>query len=202
MTLWVKICGLTTSEAVDAALDAGADAIGFVFAPSKRQVSAQRALELARHATVARVAVMQHPTQAMLDEVWSVFRPDVLQTDFDDLATLRVPEGLSVMPVIRSNGASPTKVPPRLLFEGPVSGAGETADWSAAARVARTTQLVLAGGLNAFNVASAIAAVTPFGVDVSSGVEVSPGVKDPMKIHEFVRNARAAAVYGANRCTL
>lgn len=202
MTIWVKICGLTTHEAVDAALDAGADALGFVFAPSKRQVSAQRALELTRNVTVPRVAVMLHPTQGMLDEVWSVFRPDVLQTDFDDLAALRVPEGLSVMPVIRSTGAAPARLPPRLLFEGAVSGVGETADWSAAAALARAAQLVLAGGLNASNVAAAIAAVTPFGVDVSSGVEAAPGVKDPTKIHEFVRHARAAAAYGANRCTV
>jgi phosphoribosylanthranilate isomerase len=198
MTIWVKICGLTTSEAVDAALDAGADAIGFVFAESKRRVTPQRAAELARHAKVPRVAVMLHPTQAMLDEVWSVFRPDVLQTDLDDLVALRLPQELSVMPVVRSNSATPASVPSRLLFEGAVSGAGKTADWDAAAKLARTTQLVLAGGLNASNVAAAITSVAPFGVDVSSGVEAAPGVKDPMKIHEFVRNARASA-YGANR---
>jgi phosphoribosylanthranilate isomerase len=79
-----------------------------------------------------------------------------------------------------------------LLFEGPVSGAGETTDWSAAARLAARTQLILAGGLKPANVANAIAAARPFGVDVSSGVEARPGVKDPMKIHEFVRIARAA----------
>ena len=79
----------------------------------------------------------------------------------------------------------------RILFEGPVSGVGSTSDWHAAAQFARTTQLVLAGGLNATNVADAIAAVRPFGVDVSSGVEASPGVKDPIRIHEFVQRARA-----------
>ncbi|HET9447288.1 MAG TPA: hypothetical protein VFO35_13560, partial [Steroidobacteraceae bacterium] len=86
----------------------------------------------------------------------------------------------------------------RILFEGPVSGIGSTSDWQTAAQLARTIQLVLAGGLDATNVADAIAAVRPFGVDVSSGVEASPGVKDPTKIHEFVRRARAAA-NGANR---
>jgi phosphoribosylanthranilate isomerase len=146
---------------------------------------------------------MLHPTQSELDEVWSEFRPDVLQTDVGDLQTLRVPMGLGVMPVVRGGGGvglKPDLQPKhsRLLFEGPVSGVGSTSDWSAAAQLARTTQLVLAGGLNATNIADAIAAVRPFGVDVSSGVEASPGIKDPARIHEFVQRARAAA-NGANR---
>ncbi|HLS81031.1 MAG TPA: phosphoribosylanthranilate isomerase [Steroidobacter sp.] len=192
MSLWIKICGLTTPEGVQAAVDAGVDAIGFVFASSRRQVSARRALDLARCAPshTARVAVMLHPPQSLLDEVWSVFRPDVLQTDIEDLASLEIPQGLQVTPVVRASMSEP---PPRLLFEGPVSGVGETADWRVAAQLARATQLVLAGGLNAANVADAIAAVRPFGVDVSSGVECAPGIKDPRKIHDFVRNARAGA---------
>ena len=205
MALWVKICGLTTRDAVEAAVAAGADAVGFVFAPSKRQVTAALATQLAQGVPrrILRVAVMLHPTQSELDEVWSEFRPDVLQTDVGDLQTLRVPMGLRVMPVVRGGGGvglKPDLQPKhsRLLFEGPVSGVGSTSDWRAAAQLARTTQLVLAGGLNATNIADAIAAVRPFGVDVSSGVEASPGIKDPARIHEFVQRARAAA-NGANR---
>jgi Phosphoribosylanthranilate isomerase len=216
VAIWVKICGLTTREAVEAAVAAGADAVGFVFAPSKRQVTAAQAVQLAQGVPrrIPRVAVMLHPTQSQLDEVWAEFRPDVLQTDVEDLQTLRVPLGLSVMPVVRngvrlSRGMPPVCAPfggadlgakpdphrnhPRLLFEGPVSGVGSTSDWNSAAQLARTTQLVLAGGLNATNVADAIAAVRPFGVDVSSGVEASPGIKDPARIHEFVRRARAVS---------
>jgi phosphoribosylanthranilate isomerase len=143
-----------------------------------------------------------------LDEVWLGFRPDVLQTDVEDLQTLQVPPGLAVMPVVRVGvGLKPDLHDavgralarhPRVLFEGPVSGVGTTSDWQTAAQLARTAQLILAGGLNPTNVADAIAAVHPFGVDVSSGVEASPGVKDPTRIHEFVRRARAAA-NGANR---
>jgi phosphoribosylanthranilate isomerase len=197
MSLWIKICGLTTEAGVQAALDAGADAIGFVFAPSPRQVSAQRAAELARTAPsrVARVAVMLHPSQALVDEVWSVFRPDVLQTDIEDLTTLRTPAELRLMPVVRAGRPMTAALPARILFEGPVSGRGVTADWKAASQLARIREVVLAGGLNAANVGEATALVRPFGVDVSSGVEAAPGVKDPMKIQEFVRNARA----GANR---
>lgn len=207
MGVWVKICGLTTRDAVEAAVAAGADAVGFVFAPSKRRVTAEQATQLAQDVPrrIPRVAVMLHPTQSQLDEVWSAFRPDVLQTDAEDLPTLRVPLGLMVMPVVRLK-PDPQEVTvgpalaghPRILFEGPVSGVGSAADWQAAAQLARTTELVLAGGLNATNVADAIAAVRPFGVDVSSGVEASAGIKDPTKIHEFVRRARAAA-NGANR---
>jgi phosphoribosylanthranilate isomerase len=192
--IWVKVCGLTTPEGVAAAVDAGVNAVGFVFAESKRKVAAQQAAQLARDVpgNILRVAVMLHPSQAQLDEVWSQFRPDVLQTDVDDLATLRVPEGLQVTPVLRSGRELPSALPARLLFEGPVSGTGETTDWTAAAKLATRTQLILAGGLKPENVAHAIATARPFGVDVSSGVEARPGVKDPAKIYEFVRIARAA----------
>jgi phosphoribosylanthranilate isomerase len=220
VAIWVKICGLTTHDAVEAAVAAGADAVGFVFAPSKRQVSAMHAAQLAQGvpSSIARVAVMLHPTQSELDEMCAGFRPDVLQTDVEDLERLRVPMEVVVMPVVRggvrlSRGIPPVGAPsggadlgakpgphsqppsaehPRILFEGPVSGEGSVSDWHSAAQLARTTQLVLAGGLNAANVADAITAVRPFGVDVSSGVEASTGIKDPARIHEFVRRARAA----------
>lgn len=194
MTLWVKICGLTTPDAVVAAVDAGADAIGFVFAPSKRQVTPQRARELSAGVPkrVARVAVMQHPTQAMLDAVLTTFAPDIVQTDIEDLAVVRIPAAVMITPVVRAGRALPPALPRRLLFEGPVSGTGEVADWQGAGDIARETQLILAGGLNAANVGEAIARVRPFGVDVSSGVERAPGVKDVDKIREFVRVARAA----------
>src|SRR3954454_19686812 len=191
MSIWVKICGLTTEEGVTAAVQAGADAIGFVFAPSKRQVTAHEAKRLASLAPrlLKRVAVMLHPSQAQLDEVCEVFAPDVLQTDAEDLLTLRVPSHLDLMPVLRDASELPTSIPARLLFEGAVSGAGLTADWSRASSWASRTQIVLAGGLNGSNVVTAIRSVRPFGVDVSSGVERAPGVKDANKISEFVQAA-------------
>jgi phosphoribosylanthranilate isomerase len=192
MSMWIKICGLTTREAIDTAINERVDAIGFVFAPSKRQVNVKQAVELTRGiaSSVLRVAVMQHPAQSLVDEVLSVFKPDVLQTDFEDLAGLTLPAGLSVLPVMRAGKLLPSSLPPRILFEGPVSGIGETADWTRAATLASQTQLILAGGLNPSNVAQAIAKVKPFGVDVSSGVESAPGVKDLNKIIDFVRHAR------------
>ncbi|MBC7983441.1 MAG: phosphoribosylanthranilate isomerase [Candidatus Obscuribacterales bacterium] len=192
--MWVKICGLTTQAAVDVAISAGADAIGFVFAASKRKVSAAQAVALtyAVPKSVLRVAVMQHPEQSLIDEVWSVFRPDVLQTDIEDLPALQLPMELSVLPVVRAGRVPPASLPSRMLFEGPMSGTGETVDWTRAAEFAKRAQLILAGGLNATNVVQAIERVRPFGVDVSSGVESAPGVKDAQKIVEFVSAARRA----------
>jgi phosphoribosylanthranilate isomerase len=199
--MWIKICGLTTPEAVAAALDAGADAIGFVFAAkSVRQVTPDVARLLAAPARgrARCVAVTRHPTQQDIDDIVSIFQPDVLQTDVADLSSLRLPALLELLPVFRGDGSASntasTTLPPRLLFEGATSGAGIPCDWTAARVVARRTQLVLAGGLNPINVAAAIAAVQPFGVDVSTGVEVRPGVKSPVEIANFVRAARESRV--------
>jgi phosphoribosylanthranilate isomerase len=192
--MWIKICGMTTPQAVAAAVAARVDAIGFVFALSVRHVSSQRAHELAAPARgrARCVAVTRHPSQADLDEILTVFQPDVLQTDVADLQTLRLPAALEVLPVMRAGDAAPRKLPQRILFEGPVSGTGIAADWQAAQALARRTQLVLAGGLRRGNVAAAIAAVRPFGVDVSSGVEARPGVKSSLAIVQFVAAVRAA----------
>lgn len=190
--LWIKICGLTTPESVEAAVRARVDAVGFVFAPSKRQVTPQRATQLCIGipASIARVAVMQHPTQAQLDEVLAVFRPDILQIDSEDLAALEIDAALRIHPVVRAGRALPPSLPARILFEGPVSGTGTTADWTQAADLARKTELILAGGLNAENVSEAVRIVNPFGVDVSSGVESSPGIKDPALVMRFASAAR------------
>jgi phosphoribosylanthranilate isomerase len=121
-----------------------------------------------------------------------------VQTDVEDLAALRLPAPQRRLPVLRTGHATlDAQVDglgssPRFLLESGCSGAGERADWNAAAQLASRGQLVLAGGLDACNVAEAIAVVRPFGVDVSSGVESIRGVKDPQLIQEFVRAARAA----------
>jgi len=192
--MWIKICGMTTPDAIATALEAGVDALGFVFAPSPRQLTPEAAAQLSRPARgrVRCVAVTRHPQQASLDEVLRVFRPDVLQTDAADFAALTLPATLERLPVVRAGAILPAPLPARLLFEGPESGTGKPSDWGAARRLAHRTGLVLAGGLDADNVAAAIAAVQPFGVDVSSGVEARPGIKSPLKIIQFAAAARAA----------
>jgi phosphoribosylanthranilate isomerase len=179
---------------VTAALDAGVDAIGFVFAESVRQMTPQAAAALARPARgrVRCVAVTRHPAQRTVDEIVNVFRPDLLQTDASDFDGLRLPATLGRLPVVRAGEAAPATLPPRLLFEGPLSGQGTVSDWDAARALAARAELVLAGGLNPANVGAAIAAVHPSGVDVSSGVEERPGLKSPELIVRFVSAVRLA----------
>jgi phosphoribosylanthranilate isomerase len=196
MTLLVKICGLTDEAAVEAAVAAGADAVGFVFhEASPRNVSPRRARELAGAvpAGVRRVAVTLHPARELVAKVLAEFLPDVWQTDAGDFAALRLPESVERWPVLRAGSALPEPLPGRFLFEGARSGRGEVADWSQAASLARMGELILGGGLEPGNVAEAVRRVRPFGVDVSSGVDSAPGRKDPARIRDFVAAAREAA---------
>ena len=191
---WIKICGMKTTADVAAAAAAGADAIGFVLAPSVRRVSALGAAQLARNVRgrIECVAVMQHPQQVEVDEVVRELGPDLLQSELADFESLRLPAHVARLPVVRAPGMPANGWPARLMFEGERSGTGTVADWSAAASIARQAQLVLAGGLHEGNVGEAIRSVRPFGVDASSGLESHPGIKSEQKIHAFVRAARAA----------
>ena len=193
---FIKICGMTTPEAVSTALACEVDAIGFVFAKSVRQVTAAVACELAAPARrkVACVAVTRHPTRAEVADILREFRPDILQTDIEDIDSLALPKELSVLPVLRPGAPVACALPRRVLFEGPVSGSGQTTDWDAAAELALRAEVILAGGLNPDNVGAALRRVRPFGVDVSSGVEDAPGIKSAAKIESFVAAARRAAL--------
>lgn len=193
MTVWIKICGMTTADAVEACLGARVDAIGFVFAESIRQLTPSIAADLAAPARgrVICTAVTRHPTQKAIDEIIDVFNPDLLQTDAEDLSGLRLPKQLRLLPVFRRWHAEEPSLPSRLLFEGLSSGSGMPCDWVGARHLARKSELILAGGLNAANVAAAITEVRPFGVDVSSGVEQRPGIKSQAEIARFVSAARS-----------
>ena len=191
--MFVKICGLTSQPAIDAAVEAGADALGFVFAESVREITPVLARELCRCVPkeTIRVAVMRHPSVDRFTDVIENFGPDWIQTDAEDFASLPAPHASRSIPVFREGDTSSmTDFPARLLFEGRVSGSGATADWGEAKRIAETSELILAGGLDHENVGTAIAQVRPFGVDVSSGVEYERGKKDPQKIREFVARVR------------
>ena len=193
--LWIKVCGMRTREAIEAAAQAGADALGFVFheaSPRNLTVESASALQSYVPAGVERIAVFLHPAQDLVDGVLSAIRPDWVQTDAADLAALRLPAGQRVLPVFRSGQARPALLPKRCLLESARSGAGERADWQDAAHLAAMAEVVLAGGLDAGNVGEAVRRVRPFGVDVSSGVESGRGVKDVVKIRDFIRAARAA----------
>lgn len=197
--MFVKICGINTAEALDAAVGSGTDAVGFVFAESPRKVTPEQAAELTTSLPpgIAKVAVMFGPSAEEWNEVRNVFHPDWLQTDAKDFEGLDVPEDIGRFPVYRDRVSmefdkEPTDLPEHILFEGARSGVGLKPDWDHAAQIARRTCLMLAGGLTPENVTDAIIHVRPWGVDVSTGVESGPGQKDPAKIAAFISAAREA----------
>ena len=181
--------------AVTVAVDAGADAIGFVFADSVRRVSARHAAAISARVPrrIKRVAVMLHPTNDEWQKVRTSFQPDVLQTDLADFDYLDVPEGIEKWPVMRE-GTMPAgdQLPEIFVYESKASGSGEIVDWQLAAQLAKRGKMILAGGLNIANVPEAIREVAPFGVDVSSGVESAPGKKESTKIQAFINAVRTA----------
>ena len=195
MSVLVKICGLRNAADITAAVDAGADAIGFVFAESVRRVTAAEAAKATAQlrTDIRKVAVMRHPSNEEWQEVLLEFRPDLLQTDIEDFETLDVPDAVQGLPVIREGHVVLNEeLPDVFIYEGASSGQGEIVDWKRAAGIAARGKMILAGGLSAQNIGEAIATVRPFGVDVSSAVETEPGVKNPELIQEFIDAVRAA----------
>jgi phosphoribosylanthranilate isomerase len=189
MSLFVKICGINDPRAAEAAVASGADAVGFVFSPSPRQVTPEIAHSIAADLprAVVRVAVFRSPSHAEIARVIEEFSADLVQADHDRLGPVT---GHGLLPVYREGETAPEEG--RFLYEGPISGVGEMVDLARATSLARIGDMVLAGGLDPDNVGQVVAAVRPYGVDVSSGVETAPGVKDPELIRRFVAAARAA----------
>ena len=111
--MWIKICGMTSDQAVATAVGERVDALGFVFAPSVRQLEPVRAAQLAAPARgrVRCVAVTLHPTQELIEHILREFDPDVLQTDLEDLVDLRLPSALPVLPVLRAGATTPDTSP-------------------------------------------------------------------------------------------
>jgi phosphoribosylanthranilate isomerase len=188
----IKICGLRTVSDVETAVDAGASAIGFVFARSPRQISLEEAVPLlcAVPPSVLKVAVFRRPDAGLLAAVLAA-GVDVIQADADwESGGLMVPflPALSDGPDLAARVAA---TPGVCLVDGPRGGgAGVLPDLTRVASVAATRRVVLAGGLTPENVSDAIARVRPWGVDVSSGVEASRGRKDPERIRAFIDAAR------------
>jgi phosphoribosylanthranilate isomerase len=194
MSVFVKICGMTDVAAVRAAADAGADAVGFVFfekSPRNLRPADAAALAASVPAGVLTVAVTLHPDPSLWSQVQSTLRPDVLQTDLDDFDSLDVDDAIEKWPVLRE-GSLPDVIPDTFVYEGARSGSGTTVDWHAAATLSAGRRMILAGGLSVDNVADAVRTVRPWGVDVSSAVESTRGVKDVAKIQAFVTAAKAA----------
>lgn len=213
MTLLVKICGLRTPETLDAALAAGADMVGFVFfPPSPRHIGfeAARALGQRVQGRALKVALSVDASNDDLAKLVEALKPDLLQLHGREtperVAIIRSRFGLPVMkalPVERKSDLAPIriyeKVADRILFDARApreatrpGGLGKKFDWHLLEGLDLKVPFVLSGGLDAANVGEALRITGAPSVDVSSGVERAPGVKDPDKIHAFVRAARAA----------
>ncbi|MEI9403320.1 phosphoribosylanthranilate isomerase [Mesorhizobium argentiipisi] len=213
MTLDIKICGLKTDAAMAAALAGGASHVGFIFfAKSPRYVEpaeAGRLREAARGKAKA-VAVTVDADDAFLDEIVAKMQPDMLQLHGSEtparVAELKARYGLPVMKALSvSEAADLQRVKPFVgvadcfLFDAkPPKGSqlpggnGVAFDWRILAGLDAGVEYMLSGGLNAANIGDALRQASPPGIDVSSGVESAPGVKDPALIEQFFRAARAA----------
>lgn len=199
--MWVKICGITNEEDALMAVALGADAVGFVFAPSTRQVTVGTARDIARRlppeiitigvfrdqdphfvsqtvldAGLRGVQLHGHETPAMAAELSP--RPQTLIVAF--------PAGSPAIDRFDEYHAD------AMLLDGTTPGSGQVFDWDLVDSIRDHRRLILAGGLDPDNVGAAVARVNPWGVDVSSGVEASPGQKDPRLVQAFVRATRAA----------
>lgn len=199
--MFVKICGITTEEDALLAVAMGADAVGFVFAPSPRQVAIDHARDIARRLPPEVLTV-------------GVFRDDAPQrvVDFCHRAGLRVAqlhghESPADASWVRSRVGSVIKAFPAgsaladrsaeyevdaIMVDSDTPGSGQVFDWELADGAPFGQRLILSGGLTPENVAAGIERLGPWGVDVSTGVEASPGRKDAILVRDFVRNARVA----------
>jgi len=208
----VKLCGLRTPDDVDAAVAAGADAVGLVLCASPRRVErAEAATLLARvPAGVLRVAVMAAPSAGCIG-LANALPFDAVQCELDDAPLPRLAAGRFLLPALRDGDdveARAARARRRLaqdapaashafadavLLDGPRGGGrGSQPAPERAQAMARNTRLVLAGGLTPDNVAARVAAIGPFAVDVSSGIERERGVKDAGRMRAFVEAARSA----------
>lgn len=208
----VKICGIKTLEVAINAVETGADMLGFNFyLPSPRYIQPDMCAEIisrlkTQGTSFTAVGVFVNETPQQIQEIMETCQLDLAQLAGDetpqDLAALDGKAFKAVRPCAIQEAeeqiqllARPTA--PALLVDAHVKGAyggtGETGDWALARYMAGQAPILLAGGLNPENVAAAVRKVNPWGVDVASGVESSPGVKDPLKISAFICAARSPA---------
>jgi phosphoribosylanthranilate isomerase len=213
MPLLVKICGLKTPDALDAALEAGADFVGFVFfEPSPRHVGfeAARALGARVKGRAAKVALTVDADDTTFERIMAELQPDMFQLHGQEtpeqVRVLKKKFDLPVMKAIPVESeadlrviAAYSKIADRLLFDARAprdatrpGGLGRPFDWTLLQDIDPGIPYMLSGGLNAGNVAEALRITRAPSVDVSSGVERAPGDKDPDRIRAFVRAARAA----------
>ena len=212
MSLMIKICGLSTRETLDVALQAGADMAGFVFFPaSPRHIGLNTARDLGRQARgrALKVALTVDADDATLANIVEALQPDILQLHGKEtVARLRDIKQIFGLPVMKAIAVETPAdlaalpgyavVADRILFDARApkeatrpGGLGAVFDWHLLENLDLKRPFMVSGGLDAGNVAEAVRVSRAGGVDVSSGVEGAPGVKDPEMIRAFIRAARA-----------
>ena len=197
----VKICGITNVKDALHAVDAGADAIGFVFAPSKRKITVQAARLIVQELPpfVKTVGVFVNESLLNIQRIQDEAKLDLIQLsgeESEDFAAYFAADAIKVVHVSKNTPPSARNYPYNTLFldtlvKGQKGGSGQTFDWDLAVEIARTRRIIIAGGLNPENVVEAIHKVRPYAVDVSSGVEAEPGRKDDVKVTTFIKRAKS-----------
>jgi phosphoribosylanthranilate isomerase len=200
--VFVKICGITSEADALFAVAMGADALGFVFAPSPRQVTVNAVTDIVKRLPpeVVTVGVFRNELPKRVIEVVQAARLHGAQLHGSETPSMVAEVAHEIRLVIKALVAGSTEVDragdfgaDAVLVDGRHPGSGERYNLDALAGFPRGVRLILSGGLDPDNVASAIGAVKPWGVDVSTGVEAAPGVKDATKVRSFIMNARRAS---------
>ena len=199
MAVFVKICGITSEDDALLSVALGADAVGFVFAPSKRLIAVDRARDIARRLPpeILTVGVFRDDLADRVSQVVTRAGLHAAQLHGQESPEMVAEVSARVSVVIKAFPASRRAYIDRydvdaVMIDSAEPGSGKTFDWSTLDGLPRRPPLLLAGGLHAENVGAAIARVRPWGVDVSSGVEASPGRKDPRKLRDFIAAAKVA----------
>ena len=200
--MFVKICGTTSEEDALLAIAMGADAVGFIFAPSSRQVAAGHVRDIVRRlpADVMTVGVFRDESPQRVVEICNTVGLSAAQLSGHETVDQTKHVRSKVPFVIKAFAAGDPTLERAddfgadvVMIDSHAPGSGEVFDWSLAEGAPSNRRVLLAGGLTPDNVADAIARVRPWGVDVATGVEESPGHKDARKVRDFIRNAKAAA---------
>lgn len=201
--MFVKICGITNEQDALLAVALGADALGFVFAPSPRQISPALAREIVKRLppeTVA-VGVFRNESPSRVIEIVNEARLQGAQLHGQETPAMTAEVAADVRFVIKAVVAGSQDAThannfasDAILVDGLHPGSGTAYDWELLRDIPTNIRLMLSGGLNPDNVAAGIAQVRPWGVDVSSGVEKAPGMKDAVKMRHFITNARDAVL--------
>jgi len=200
---WIKFCGITRLEDALVAAEAGADALGFVFAESPRRVTEDLVRAIVRDLPphMLRLGVFVDESPATIARIIAAAELDRVQLHGFEEPMVRELAGTRVIKAYRARGEEVLeeireRAEETFLLDtwssGAAGGTGETFDWELARRASEIGRMILAGGLTPENVADAVRVVEPFGVDISSGVETSPGIKDPERIRAFVEAVRGA----------